>query len=155
MKINIKPLLLLAASIPALVTALTLPQKSCTGGNEPTTGGIIAPFPPTTNITYYQGPTGPTVTGGVNATCTHGREVGMSILDADTCTSLCTMGVSISQVPDNICTFTLYTGSTTCSGEAGEKVSHQIPEGSGSVCIDTGVYDGCDFQLASGVWSCG
>ena len=58
--------------------------------------------------------------------------------------------------PNNTCSFTLFTGSTSCSFGSGttETIGFPIPAGNGTVCVNVGVLDGGKFQKASGVWSC-
>ena len=135
--------------------AIAIPQN--TGGNEPTTGGVTPLFPSDVDVFYYQG-TPVTSSSTDTNTCTNGVYVSNGTLQAEYCTKLCTVGIAISQTPDNNCTFTLFSGSASCSdgpdGGEGEKVVYPIPAGDGRVCVETGVEDGCDFQFASGVWSC-
>ena len=131
-----------AALAPAL--AMALPQTT-SFINEPTTGGVNPTFPTNITITYYQ---------GVSSAASCGTSVATGALEADTCTQFCTMGIAISQVPSNNCTFTLYQGSSTCEADANQTSTNAIPAGEGEVCIEVGVEDGCDFQYASGVWSC-
>lgn len=80
------------------------------------------------------------------------------ILKAEYCRPLCYESVLIAAVPDNNCTFTIYTGSTGCSAGTSsveEQVRYVIPAGSGQLCIDTSILDNCKSESASGVWSCG
>lgn len=137
-------LILLITPLVAMASAIALPQTTTTT-TEATTGGIAPPFPTSIAVTYYQ-------TDG-SSTC--GMEVSKGTIQADMCNELCVMGISIAQAPNNNCTYTLYSGSKTCDADGiSEKTSYPIPAGKRSVCVETGVQDGCDFQFASGVWSC-
>ena len=82
--------------------------------------------------------------------------VGRGAMTAEVCMPLMWNGVGIARMPNNTCSFTLYTGSTSCSSGNGttEMTSVPIAAGQGLVCVDVGVLDGGKFQKASGVWSC-
>lgn len=72
-------------------------------------------------------------------------------LEAERCTHIPELPISISRMPANDCSFTLFIGSKWCgAGEGGEKVIYQIPAGEGEVCLNT------DWPKdeGSGVWSC-
>ena len=133
------------AALATTVSAIALPQTTCT---EPTTGGVYPPYPTSVAVSYFQG----AALSDVDA-C--GMKVSDGKMEANVCNKVCTVGVAISRSPENNCTFTLYKGSASCTVEAAEKVSHPIAAGTGSVCVNTGVEDGCAFQSASGIWSCG
>ena len=113
-----------------------------------TTGGVNPLFPECVEVAFYQG----TISSDIT-TC--GVQVSNGTIETEYCNSLCTAGIAIARAPNNHCTFTVYAGSSSCDvNDGGEKVSHPIPAEEGSVCLSTGVEDGCDFQSASGVWSC-
>lgn len=140
-----KSVLIVLITLISFTSAIAIPQDNT---NEPTTGGVNPLYPECVNVTYYQD----LVTSDAD-TC--GMQVANDTIEADYCNSLCTAGISIAQAPNNLCTFTLYTGSPSCdTNDGGEKISHPIPAGNGTVCVSTGVEDGCDVQSASGVWSC-
>ena len=126
-------------------SALAIPQ---TGDNEPTTGGGELPFPSSIAVKYFQGT--PIIE---SQSC--GTEVSSGFMETEQCNSICTLGLSFAQAPENSCVLTLYTGTASCDISAAEKIGYPIAAGNGSVCITTGVQDGCTFQSASGVWSCG
>lgn len=76
-------------------------------------------------------------------------------------TPLCTLGISVLQIPEADCLLTVYKGTQTCT-DPNEIVSYAIKAGKGSmVCVDVGVFHGCAGVTAggqggaSGVWSCG
>lgn len=81
------------------------------------------------------------------------------------CTPLKHSAVSIGQIANGSCTFTLFAGSNTCDvlgrGSTGEYKyrynRHEvvIPNGDQETCIGTGVVDGGRFSTASGIWACG
>jgi hypothetical protein len=110
--------------------------------------GVPPLFPHNTTITYY-----------ANPSCTPDASTRKDDLLAEYCTPICYDSVLIDAVPKNDCTFTIYTGSTTCSsgmpGIGGEQVRYMIAAGSGSLCVDSSILDGCRSESASGVWSCG
>ena len=139
---------ILAITITLIVSASAIAIPQSNGDNEPTTGGVDPLFPTCIEVNYYQG-----MISSDADTC--GEQVSNGTIEAEYCNQLCTAGISISAAPDNLCTFTLYIGSASCNtNDGGEKISHPIPAGNGSLCVSTGVEDGCDFQFASGVWSC-
>ena len=76
-------------------------------------------------------------------------------------TPLCTVGISVLQIPEADCLLTIYKGTQTCT-DPNEIVSYAIQKGEGGmVCIDVGVFHSCAGISAggrggaSGVWSCG
>jgi len=79
--------------------------------------------------------------------------VGNSYIQADYCVELKWAGVSLAQASNHNCSFTLYSGTSSCDGNATEKTSYQIPAGNGTTCVDAGVLDPM-YEKASGVWSC-
>lgn len=100
-------------------------------------------FPENTTVAYYD-----------NALCTLDNSTKQDYLQEEYCTPICYESILIAAVPKNDCTFTIYTGSTTCNG-GGEQVRYVIPAGDGQLCIDTAVLDSCKSEATSGVWSCG
>ena len=145
----------------ATISAIALPQSTTIGDpNDPSTNGVEPPFATNTTTVYYQGPTGP-IGGDSESTCNEGHAVGTGTLQTEMCSAFCTDGISIAAAPESNCTFTLYTGTSTCdvgsaeTASGGEQIQYVIPAGSGPLCVDTGVLDGCQSQFASGVWSCG
>lgn len=122
------------ATMATTAFSLAIPQT-------PTTGGPLPPFPTTVQATFFQG----------DGTCM--MDVGSNTLQADYCTDLLWSSISIAQAPNNSCSFTVYSGSTTCGSGASEKTSYPIPAGGGTICVDVGVLDPT-WESASGVWSC-
>lgn len=110
--------------------------------------GVPPLFQDNTTITYYSNPS-----------CTPDDSVRKAELLAEYCTPIWYDSILIETVPRNDCTFTIYTGSTTCQGQgsgiAGEQVRYVIPAGSGSLRVDSSVLNGCRSESASVVWSCG
>ena len=135
----------LLATLASTISAIAIPQKICT---EPTTGGVSLPWPTEINVKYFQA-------AALSPDDACGMEVASGTLEAEQCKRLCTVSISIAQAPNNNCTFTVFTGTDSCDDGAAEKISYPIPAGTESVCVNIGVRDGCDFQFASGVWSCG
>ncbi|KAK5137720.1 hypothetical protein LTR08_007291 [Meristemomyces frigidus] len=130
----------LFAALAPTAYSLAIPQSQ-------TTGGVYPPFPANISVTYYQGSTGST-------NCM--MPIGTGALHAEVCTPLYWSGIGIAQSLANTCSFTLFTGSTSCSGANGtaESTAFSIAAGNGTVCVGVGVLDGGKFQKASGVWSC-
>lgn len=133
-----------------LIAALATSAHSLAIPQPQDGGGVYAPFPLNTSMTYYQGSTS-------SDTCA--ISVGTGMIAAETCTPLLWSAVGIAQSPNNTCSFTLFSGSTTCADGNGnltsEKTVFQLERGEGVVCVDVGVLDGGKFQKASGMWSCG
>ena len=128
------------AAFASSASSFAIPQSQ-------TTGGTLPPFPNNTSVTFYQGSTG-------SNTCM--MAIGKGAMRAEECTPLFWNGIAIAQSPNNTCSFTLYTGSTSCSAGNGttETSGFTIAAGHETVCVDVGVLDGGKFQKASGVWSC-
>ena len=112
-------------------------------------GGPYPPFATQTKVTYYQGSAGNIATANP-ASCL--MPVGSDTLQADRCYAILTTGLGVQQTINGICTYTLYRGSKSCDGDTTTIV---LPSGNGTTCIDTGVLDGGEYDLASGVWTCG
>ncbi|KAK5119861.1 hypothetical protein LTR85_007187 [Meristemomyces frigidus] len=130
--------LTLIAALATSASTLPLPQDG---------GGVFTPFPSNTTITYCQGSTASDI-------CS--MSVGTGTLAAEVCTPLEWSGIGIAQSPNNSCSFTLFTGTTSCDSNATtEKTGYAVPRGEGVTCVDVGVLDGGRYQKASGVWSCG
>ena len=129
--------------------ALVLPQQGC---NEPTTGGVDPLYPVSIAIKLYQSDS-QSIPSGLEV-CSL-EQASSGTMKAGVCQALCSAGLAIDRAPASNCSFTLYRGSSTCGADVEEKVSVQIEAGEGSVCVETGVEDGCEVQKASGVWVCG
>ncbi|KAF2718964.1 hypothetical protein K431DRAFT_198073, partial [Polychaeton citri CBS 116435] len=84
-----------------------------------------------------------------------GTWVASGNLTAATCNTLKTSGISIAALADRECTFTLYKGTASCSGDIESKETIVIEKGGEGVCVPTGVLDGGVWQKASGMWTCG
>jgi len=102
-------------------------------------------YPTNISVVFYQGGTTSNACSNVAVTSGYYNESECYNIEVD--------GLSISQVPGVDCTFTLYTGSSTCDAPSTSSTT-SIPAGNGTTCIDTGVLDGGDFTKASGVWAC-
>jgi len=109
-------------------------------------GGVYSPTPSNTTVTYYTG-------SNPSAVCVY--EVGgTGTFQQGVCNTLTLSGYSIGQAPNNNCTLTLYSGSTSCDVDATEITAYTIPAGNGTTCVASGVPDGGKFYHASAVWSC-
>jgi hypothetical protein len=133
--------------IPFALCAIALAAAYPKMREESWTNGVGPLFPDNTTISFYYNPT-----------CVPEPSMTNGILKAEYCTPICYESILIAAVLNNNCTFTIFTGSTSCiagANSVGEQVRYIIPAGSGQLCIDTSVLDDCESESASGVWSCG
>lgn len=90
---------------------------------------------------------------------TCGVSVGQGTIQEGACQVLRTAGVGFQQTSFGSCSFTLFSGSTSCDpgpdNAAAVKKVVAIPNGDGITCVGTGVLDGGKFSKASGSWVCG
>ncbi|KXL44979.1 hypothetical protein M433DRAFT_9004 [Acidomyces richmondensis BFW] len=127
----------LIATFGIIAAALSIPRQ--------TSGGIGPLYPTNISVVFYQGGTSSNACDNVAVASGYYNESQCYAIDVD--------GLSISQVPGVDCTFTIYTGSSTCDAPSTSSTT-SIPAGNGTTCIDTGVLDGGELTKASGVWAC-
>ena len=136
----------------ALTTLVSVASSlPCT---EPPTNGSHALAPSNTTIAYYQG------SAEVGLQCF--VQVGSDVIQAGHCLPFTVNAITISEVPDNNCTFTLFSGSTSCDPNQAEGSATSVVQsmsvieaGNGTMCIETSVQDGGKLEKASGIWGCG
>lgn len=107
----------------------------------------------TTPADYFQGPL---VFSGQSLNSTDGScgtKVASGTITEGACNDLHTLSVGIHQRADKQCTFVMWTGSHTCNGTSQPEVI-DIPAGTESTCINTGVLDGGKWYVASGIYKC-